>query len=142
MLVRKRDLVLLRLRRVSLRLFAAQLRGQVAVARGIIRGGGAIRGSFAQRVKGGIRCAHALLRDGRLLLRRVALAIQQALDRGHQQRAVLRVRLIFLRHHLILLRELLIAQIARGLLCSAGHRFPPSRYFQANYFQATYFQEC
>jgi hypothetical protein len=65
--------------------------------------------------------AHALLRDRGLLLRRVALAVQQARDRGHHRRAVLQALLVRLRDQLILLRELLVGEIACVLLRCAGH---------------------
>jgi hypothetical protein len=70
-------------------------------------------------------CAEALLGDRRLLLWGVALAIEQALNRGHQERTTLRVGLALLGNHLVLLRELLIGKVTRSLPCSAGHRSPP-----------------
>ena len=72
--------------------------------------------AFSQRVESGVRCAQTLLSDARLLLRRLALTVEPARNRRHQQRAILRVGLVFLRHHLILLCELLVGKIAYGLL--------------------------
>ena len=47
--------------------------------------------------------------------RRIALAIEQALNGGHQQGAILGVGFSLLRDHLVLMRELLVSQVARGL---------------------------
>lgn len=119
--IRERDLVLLALARVGLRLLAAELRHQVAKTGRVVRGGQAIGGALAQRVERGIRGAQALLRDCGLLLWRKARAVEQALDRGHHQRAILSSLLIGLRDELVLLSELLIGQRARRALCSSGH---------------------
>ncbi len=64
-----------------------------------------------------------LLRDRGLLLRRVALAVQQAGDRRHHHGAVLLALLVGLRDELVLLRELLVGEVAGLLLCGAGHVF-------------------
>jgi hypothetical protein len=69
----QRDLVLLRLRRVGLRPFPAELRSQVAIACGMIRRRCAVCDLLLLRVERRVRCAQAFLRDRRLLLRRVAL---------------------------------------------------------------------
>lgn len=118
-LIGERDLVLLRLTRERLRLFAAELRGKFGSGGGVIGGGGAIGGAFAERVERGVCRAHALLRDCRLLGGRVAGAGEQRLNRGQQERAVLRALLIRLRDELVLLRELLIGELAGGTLCAS-----------------------
>jgi hypothetical protein len=60
-----------------------------------------------------------LLRDVGLLLRRVALAVEQARDGGHHERTVLLVLLVGLRDELILLRELLVGEVPCGALRGA-----------------------
>ena len=121
LLIGKRDLILLRLAGVGLGLLAAKLCGEVGSASAIVGGGDAIGGTLAKRVECGVRGAEALLRDRGLLLRRVSLAIQQAGDGGHEKRAVLLAQLIRLRNELILLRQLLIGEIASSLLRGARH---------------------
>lgn len=60
------------------------------MATGIIRRGCAISTTRTQGGEGSIRRAQTLPRRGRLLLGCLALAIEQALNRRHQQRAILR----------------------------------------------------
>jgi hypothetical protein len=73
-LIAQRDLILLRRARVGLRPFAAELRGQVAVARRVIRRGCVVGSAFAQRVIRRVCRTQILLRDVGRLLRRVARA--------------------------------------------------------------------
>jgi hypothetical protein len=60
-----------------------------------------------------------LLRDGGLLGGRVAGAGKQRLNCGEQERAVLRALLIRLRDELVLLRELLVGELAGAVFCAA-----------------------
>jgi hypothetical protein len=81
-LIGEGDLILLRLTCERLRLFAAELRGEFGRGGGVIGGGGAIGGAFAERVEGGIWGSHALLRDGGLLGGRVAGVGEERLNCG------------------------------------------------------------
>lgn len=119
LLICKCDLILLGLTCVGLRLLAAELRGEIAIAGAIVGGGGAIGGALTERVECGVCGPEALLGDRGLLLRSVALAIKQAVDGGHEKRAVLLALLAGLGDELILLRELLVGEIASGLLRGA-----------------------
>ena len=117
-LIGEGDLILLCLTCERLRLFAAELRGEFGGGGGVIGGGGAIGGAFAERVEGGIRGAHALLRYRGLLGGREAGAGEQRLNCREQERAVLRALLVRLRDELVLLRELLIGELAGAVMCA------------------------
>src|SRR5262249_39721885 len=119
------DLILLSLVGESLGLFAPELRGEFGHSGGIIGGCGAIGGTLAEGVERGIGRAHALLGDGGLFGGRVARTGEQRLNGGKQERAILRALLIRLRDELVLLRELLVGELARRALCSARHGEPP-----------------
>ncbi len=54
---------------------------------------------------------------------RVALAVQQAGDAGEHEGTVLLALLVGLRDELVLLRELLVGEVAGLLLCGARHGF-------------------
>jgi hypothetical protein len=119
LLIGEGDLILLRLASVSLSLLASELRGEVSVAGAVVGGRGTIGGALAKGVEGSVGGAETLLRDGGLLLRRVALTVQQAGNGWQQHRTVLLALLVRLRDELILLCELLVGETSCGPLCCA-----------------------
>ncbi len=118
LLVCERDLILLRLASERLRLLTSELGGEFRGAGRVVCGRQTISGAFAQGIERSICCAHTLLSDGRLLGGRVAWAREQALNRWQHQRTILRALLVSLRDELVLLRELLIGELARRMLSS------------------------
>ncbi len=65
-LISERDLILLRGACVGVRLLAAEVRGEVAVARGVVRGRRTMGGAFAKRVIRSVGRAHTccVISDG------------------------------------------------------------------------------